>query len=108
MKSLLLGYDANEKPLRLDSEARRTHMHVIGSSGSGKSKFLESLMRGDLKNRQGFCLIDPHGQLYEDVLAYCSHHVLERDLILLNLSRPDTIVGFNPFERAPAGDISVQ
>lgn len=39
----------------------RTHMHVIGSSGSGKSKFLEHLMRQDLAERRPFCLIDPHG-----------------------------------------------
>ena len=25
-----------------------------------------------------------------------------------NVSQPDTIVGFNPFQRAPEGDISVQ
>ena len=66
MRSLLLGYDALGRPIRLTPEERKTHMHVIGSSGSGKSKFLESMMRGDLQNRQGFCLIDPHGELYED------------------------------------------
>jgi ABC-type transporter Mla maintaining outer membrane lipid asymmetry ATPase subunit MlaF len=58
-------------------------MHVIGSSGSGKSKFLESLIRQDLTSQQGFCLIDPHGTLYRDVLDYCAHHVLKRDIILL-------------------------
>ena len=108
MSSLHLGYDAAGKGIRLRPDDRKTHMHVIGSSGSGKSKFLEWMIRGDLRNRQGFCLIDPHGTLYNDVLDYCAHQVLDREIIQLNLSQPDNVIGFNPFQRAEAGDISVQ
>jgi len=108
MKAILLGHDALDRAVELSAAERETHMHVIGSSGSGKSKFLEQIMRGDLDNRQGFCLIDPHGSLYEDMLNYCSHKVLNREIILLNLSEPEQVIGFNPFKRAPNGDISVQ
>ena len=55
MKPLFLGYDALKRPVRLLPDQRKIHMHVIGSSGSGKSKLLEWMMRGDLRNRQGFC-----------------------------------------------------
>ena len=65
-------------------------------------------MRGDLRNRQGFCLIDPEGTLYEEVVNYCAHHVVDRDIILLNLSSPDSVIGFNPFRRSPSGDVSLQ
>ncbi len=108
MKPLFLGYDALKRPVRLLPEQRKIHMHVIGSSGSGKSKLLEWMMRGDLRNRQGFCLIDPHGTLYADVVAYCAHHVLDREVIQLNLSKPEAVVGFNPFARSRSGDVSVQ
>ncbi len=108
MNSLFLGYDARKRPIRLKPDDRKIHMHVIGSSGSGKSKFLEWMMRGDLKNRQGFCLIDPHGTLYNDVVNYCGHHVLDRDIILLNLSAPQAVIGFNPFQRTTEGNVSVQ
>jgi hypothetical protein len=80
---------------------------VIGSSGSGKSKFLEWLIRQDLNNGQGFCLIDPHGTLYRDVLDYCAHHVLKRGIVLLDLSEPSHIVAFNPFRCAQNADVSV-
>ncbi len=108
MNPLFLGYGADKRPIRLEPDDRRAHTHVIGSSGSGKSKFLEHLMRQDINDRQGFCLIDPHGTLYDDVLRFAAARVASRDLILLNPSRPDSIIGFNPFRRAPEGDLSVQ
>src|ERR1700722_16777400 len=108
MKPLFLGYDGKKRPIRLKPEDRKIHMHVIGSSGSGKSRFLEWMMRGDLKNRQGFCLVDPHGELYDAVVAWCARNVLDRDMVLLNLSEPGSVVGFNPFRRADEGDVSVQ
>ncbi len=108
IKKLLLGYGADREPISLSADDRKTHMHVIGSSGSGKSKFLEWMIRGDLRNRQGFCLIDPHGTLYNDVVSYCAHHVINREIILLNLSSPDPVIGFNPFRRTASGDVSVQ
>ncbi|HKR10937.1 MAG TPA: type IV secretory system conjugative DNA transfer family protein [Pyrinomonadaceae bacterium] len=108
MTSLHIGFDSANRPLHLSAEDRKTHMHVIGSSGSGKSKFLEWMIRGDLNNRQGFAMLDPHGTLYETVADYCAHKVPRRDVIFLNLSQPNFIVGFNPFQRTGDADISVQ
>jgi hypothetical protein len=108
MKPLHLGYDAEKRPVRLMPDDRKIHMHVIGSSGSGKSKFLEWMIRGDIRNHQGFCVIDPHGTLYNDVLQFCSHRVLNRDIILLDLSSPASIIGFNPFQKAEGADVAVQ
>jgi len=71
MKPIFLDHDACGRPVRLTPEEREAHMHVIGSSGSGKSKFLEQMIREDLGNRQGFCLIDPHGTLYEGGRGLC-------------------------------------
>jgi type IV secretory pathway TraG/TraD family ATPase VirD4 len=110
MSSLFLGYDALKRPLRLQPDDRKTHMHVIGSSGSGKSKFLEWMIRGDLRNRQGFCLLDPHGTLYSDVVNYCAQFpaTMPNDIVLLNLSAGDKVVGFNPFQKVSASSVSVQ
>lgn len=105
---LQLGYNASGHPIHLNGDDRRIHTHIIGSSGSGKSKFMEWMMRGELRNRQGFCLLDPHGTLYEAVADYCAHHVLKREIILLNLSRAESIIGFSPFRKAKEADVSVQ
>jgi hypothetical protein len=108
MKPLLLGHDACERPVTLSPEEREAHMHVIGSSGSGTSKFLEQMIREDLKNGQGVCLIDPHGTLYREVLDFASHKLLKREIILLDLSNPEFVIGFNPFRKTKDGDVSVQ
>ena len=75
----------------------QTHMHVIGSTGIGKSKFLEWLIRQDVKSGKGFCVIDWHGTLYRDVLNYMSVVNPKKPIVLLNPSKPSHVVGFNPF-----------
>ena len=46
MKNIVLGNDAAGRPLYLTAETRRSsHMHVIGGTRTGKSKFLEWMMR---------------------------------------------------------------
>jgi len=109
MKGLFIGFDANGKKIFSTPEDRAsTHMHVIGSSGSGKSKFLEWMIREDIKNGQGLCLIDPEGTLYEDIVQWAGYHWLtDRGIILLNPSSADHVIGFNPF-RDIGGDIAVQ
>jgi len=87
-------------------------MHVIGGSGTGKSKFLEWMIRRDLREGNGLCLIDWHGTLYNDVLRYCAYQDVGlsgdyRSVVLLNPSEPNFITGFNPFV-AGEGDVSVQ
>lgn len=109
MRDLFIGFDANGRKLYLTPEQRKsTHMHVIGTTGSGKSKFLEWMIRGDIRNGEGLCLIDRHGSLYEDVVKWCAYHnLLDRDIILLNPSEGDYVKGFNPFQKSQA-ELSVQ
>ena len=47
---------------------RRYHMALIGKTGMGKSTLLETLMLSDMNQGEGFALIDPHGDLAEDLL----------------------------------------
>jgi hypothetical protein len=113
MKSMLLGHDAAGRPMRLTAKQRAsTHMHVIGGSGTGKSKFLEWMIGRDIREGNGLCLIDWHGTLYNDVVRHCGFQNVGlpgdfRSVVLLNPSQPDFITGFNPFV-AGAGDVSVQ
>ena len=54
MKAIPIGQDANRAPLFLGSQLREsTHMHVIGGSGKGKSKFLEWMIRQTATQMRG-------------------------------------------------------
>jgi hypothetical protein len=57
-------------PYAIPNAARETHVYVIGASGTGKSKFLQSLFVSDVKAGRGCGLIDPHGDLARDTLAH--------------------------------------
>src|SRR3989344_1213767 len=49
---------------------RRRHVYVVGKTGSGKSRMLELLLISDIQNGQGCCLLDPHGDLADELLKY--------------------------------------
>jgi len=80
---------------------RSNHFYVIGGTGTGKTKFLESLILQDIKNGVGFGVIDPHGDLIEYVknnLALSKEELDER-VILIDPVDTENTVCFNPLER---------
>jgi type IV secretory pathway VirB4 component len=64
---LLIATSSHGEPLILTREQRSRHLYVTGSTGSGKSKFLEYLIRQDIvewrKSGCGLLLLDPHGAI---------------------------------------------
>lgn len=74
---------------------RRSHMYVIGRSGTGKSSLLKTLILQDLARGDGLALLDPHGDLVEDVVRAVPED--RRDsLVYLNAPDPIQPVRFNP------------
>ena len=57
-------------PVYIKRDDRTRHHYCIWKSGTWKSVFLQTLARQDIWNGDGMCLIDPHGDLAEDMLAY--------------------------------------
>lgn len=106
-KSVALGRTREGKTVSLDPKTRTTHMHIIGSTGEGKSKFIEHLVRQDILNNNGLCLIDPHGYLYNDIVRWCeTKHFLERKkIILFDPGEEKWTFGFNPL-RVSSPDVS--
>jgi hypothetical protein len=70
---------------------------VIGATNSGKTRFLQHLIRQDIRYREGLCLLDPTGNLYHDLLVWCeTHHYLDRDRVALFEPAGEASFGFNP------------
>lgn len=54
--------------VRLPSSARNRHLYMVGATGTGKSTLLKKLILDDLQRDEGLILIDPHGDLYCEIL----------------------------------------
>src|SRR5437899_10641211 len=76
---------------------RRAHMYIIGKTGTGKSTLIANLARQDILHGEGFALLDPHGDLVEQVLKFVPEE-RQGDLVYFNV--PDTAhpLAFNPLE----------
>ena len=57
-------------PVYMKRNDRTRHHYCIWKSGTGKSVFLQTLARQDIRNWDWVCVIDPHGDLVEDILKY--------------------------------------
>ena len=76
---------------------RLQHIYVIGKSGTGKSTLLENMAISDIERGKGLCIIDPHGDIAEDVLK-CIPLGRKQDLIYFNATDVEHPIGFNPLK----------
>ncbi|QQR49891.1 type IV secretion system DNA-binding domain-containing protein [Candidatus Nomurabacteria bacterium] len=70
---ILLGYNeyrGMKTPVHMKREDRMRHFYVIGQTGTGKTGILKSMIAQDIKNGEGCCFIDPHGNDVQDILSY--------------------------------------
>ena len=102
-EGLLLGYNVfrgTKKPIRLSTDDRRRHVYVMGSTGMGKSVFLERLALQDMMEGRGFAFIDPHGDTVEKLLQIVPKERVN-DVIYFNPADMDNPIGMNLFEIDP-------
>jgi hypothetical protein len=76
---------------------RRRHLYVIGKTGTGKSTLLANMAINDLKNDEGLCVIDPHGDLVETLLNYIPSRRIN-DVVYFDPADPERTVKINLFE----------
>ena len=96
-KDYVLGLNThlgNSQSISLNIDERKRHIHIIGSTGSGKSNLMKNLIVQDMKNGQSLTLLDPHGDLVNDVISHIPENRLT-DVILIDPSNSDFSVGLN-------------
>jgi hypothetical protein len=81
----------SSKQVRLTAEDGLRHLHVIGPTGVGKSTLLANLILADITAGRAVVVIDPKGDLIDEVLA----RVPDR--------RADAVVVMDPTDSAPVG-----
>ncbi|MBX9600006.1 MAG: type IV secretory system conjugative DNA transfer family protein [Bryobacteraceae bacterium] len=107
-KSVVLGYDVHGKPWKWGDETRVMQAVVLGQTGSGKTTLLRNIISQDLMRQVGpegerhripMLIFDGKGDLefFHSLLPYIHRAGRMADLRLLNPSRPDLSVQYNPF-----------
>ncbi|MCC6954847.1 MAG: type IV secretory system conjugative DNA transfer family protein [Deltaproteobacteria bacterium] len=94
------NFRGQQVPFGIKTADRRRHLYVVGKSGSGKSKMLELLIRNDLIHGRGVGVLDPHGDLVDNVLAYVPKDRV-KDVIIFDPSDLNFPPAFNPLEKVP-------
>ena len=100
---LILGYNEYrgvKTNILLTDDDRRRHIYIIGQTGTGKSTMLKEMAKQDVKSGKGICLIDPHGDFAEDVLAAVPKERAE-DVIYFNPADTERPFGLNMLEYDP-------
>jgi type IV secretory pathway TraG/TraD family ATPase VirD4 len=99
-EGLYLGdniYRGEKTKVHMLRDDRTRHFYIIGKSGAGKSVFLTFMARQDVWNGDGVCVIDPHGDLIEDVLTYVPKE-RAKDVVLFDPADQARPVGLNILE----------
>ncbi len=88
-EGVLLGrnfYRGMETKIHIDRDDRRRHQYIIGRTGTGKTELMKNMAIQDIKNGEGICIVDPHGDFVEDVMQY------------IPKERADDLILFEPFD----------
>lgn len=97
---VLLGwneYRNKRTPVYFNRKDRGRHHYIIWKSWGWKSVFIWYLARQDLRNWDWVCVIDPHGDLVEDVLEFAPKE-RAKDIIIFDPADTDRPMWLNMLE----------
>ena len=88
-------WPGKERPLALSVDDSLRHLHVLGPTGVGKSTILLGLIEHDMNAGRSVVVIEPKGDLIQDILERIPTHRLG-DVVVLDPTDHDAPVGLNP------------
>ncbi len=91
----ITNYRNTSVPFGITDTDRLAHIFCIGKTGVGKSTLLTNMAISDIQKGKGLCVIDPHGDVAENLLSHVPEH-RKKDLIYLNPADPANGIAFNP------------
>lgn len=99
-EGVLLGYNdyrGTVAPVHFARDDRRRHLYMVGQTGTGKTTMFLNMIRQDMEAGHGVGVIDPHGDLIEDVLLQVPKE-RQDDVILLDPRDEARPLSFNILE----------
>lgn len=83
--------------VRMPHHDRSRHTYALGATGTGKSVLLYNMAVQDMQLGHGFVVIDPHGDLYDQLIAAVPPE-RKRDLVLIDPDDDRFCPGLNPLD----------
>jgi hypothetical protein len=102
-EGIILGeniYQGIKSIIRITRNDRRRHIYVIGQTGTGKTTLIKNMIIQDIKNGDGVCFIDPHGDVAQEILGLIPKERID-DVIYFNPGDTRRPIGLNILEYSP-------
>ena len=87
----------------LTDKDRFRHVYIIWQTWTWKSTMILTQAKEDMKRWNGFCVIDPHGDLVDTLMKHFPKERID-DLIYFDLSNTEYPIAFNPLDWATTDD----
>lgn len=87
-------HNGKEELVSVSASQRLKHTHIIGATGTGKSTLLLNFIKEDMEIGNGLAVLDPHGDLIDNVLTHVPL-VRSHDILLIDPSEAEFPVGLN-------------
>jgi CheY-like chemotaxis protein len=84
-----------ELEIKISKDAIARHVYIMGQTGTGKSTMLKTMIADCLNKNEGFTVIDPHGDLFDDVFKMIPKNKKNK-LYILNPLDQDNSLKLNP------------
>jgi len=97
---ILLGLTAGRprgKAVWINLPDRLYHSYILGRTGTGKTTLLKSLVLQNARQGSGLCVLDPHGDLADELASELQGH----EIIYWDVANPHAGQSFNPLKRIP-------
>lgn len=90
-------------PFSISTADRRQHVYTLGKSGTGKTTLLKNMILQDIEAGHGIGVIDPHGDLANEILDHIPSHRIE-DVVYFNPDDAEYPIGLNLIEHMPPSE----
>jgi hypothetical protein len=87
-------FGGHMQPIGLTQQQRQKHVYVIGKTGTGKTTMLINAICQDMENGKGVAVLDPHGDMFKELLSRVPKHRL-KDVVVFDPSDREYPVGLN-------------
>jgi hypothetical protein len=87
-------YQGMSQPVCIAPDDRMRHAFIMGQTGTGKTTLMESMIVQDIKAGRGLAVIDPHGDMIDNILKRIPKERAE-DVIVFDFLDRDRPLAFN-------------